>query len=205
MFNCKSDKNYFQLFLLMKINYFNVISSLSQGLDEFNKVKYAQALAKSRKKKLETSKECSLLTYSDIQECIDSVNAQCDEGFEGLIKILNVLLRVYILHHIIIYFFLIVIEILHQLNRAVSMNNHENMMKALNMITEKFDILTFPKDAPLLQLFKKRLIEKESDESGLWLDDVETIAKAITLEIKKIEESTSRSYIYIAFIKLNYS
>lgn len=76
-------------------------------------------------------------------------------------------------------------------------NDHENMMRALEMVTEKFGIPTFPKDAPLyLQLFKKRLIEKESDESGLWLDDVETIAKTITLEIEKIEESMSHSYNY---------
>lgn len=76
-------------------------------------------------------------------------------------------------------------------------NDHENMMRALEMVTEKFGIPTFPKDASLyLQLFKKRLIEKESDESGLWLDDVETIAKTITLEIEKIEESMSHSYNY---------
>lgn len=54
-----------------------------QGLDEFNKVKYAQALTTARQAKLRASQECSILTYSDIQECIDSVNAQCNEGFEG--------------------------------------------------------------------------------------------------------------------------
>ncbi|XP_067211920.1 ras GTPase-activating-like protein IQGAP1 isoform X1 [Linepithema humile] len=147
------------------------------GLDEFNKVKYAQALATTRKIKLEISEECPLLTYSDIQECIDSVNAQCDEGFE-------------------------VIEILHKLNQAVSANDHENMMRALEMITEKFGIPTFPKDAPLYsRLFKKRLIEKQSDESGLWLDDVETIAKAITLEIEKIEETITFLYNINTYVK----
>lgn len=57
-----------------------------QALDEFNKVKYARALTIARQAKLRTSQECSILTYSDIQECIDSVNAQCDEGFQGITK-----------------------------------------------------------------------------------------------------------------------
>jgi len=79
------------------------------------------------------------------------------------------------------------------------------MMRALEMITEKFGIPTFPKDAPLyLQLLKRRLIEKESDESELWLDDVEAIAKTVTLEIEKIEESMSRLSIYIVYVKLEF-
>lgn len=57
-----------------------------QGLDEFNKVKYAQALTTTRQAKLRASRECSILTYSDIQECINSVNKQCNEGFEGTRK-----------------------------------------------------------------------------------------------------------------------
>jgi hypothetical protein len=36
-----------------------------------------------RQKKLEMSEECTLLTYSDIQECIDLVNQECDVDFEG--------------------------------------------------------------------------------------------------------------------------
>lgn len=60
---------------------------ISQGLDEFNKIKYAQTLRTLRQVKLKTFQECSLLTYSDIQQCIYSVNTECDEGFEGRIKI----------------------------------------------------------------------------------------------------------------------
>jgi len=36
-----------------------------------------------RQKKLKMSEECTLLTYSDIQECIDLVNEECDNDFEG--------------------------------------------------------------------------------------------------------------------------
>lgn len=55
-------------------------------MDEFNKVKYAQILATFRQMKLKTSQKCSLLTYSDIQQCIYTVNAECDKGFEGRIE-----------------------------------------------------------------------------------------------------------------------
>ncbi|XP_071553686.1 ras GTPase-activating-like protein IQGAP1 [Temnothorax nylanderi] len=133
-------------------------------LDEFNKVKYAQELTTARQVKLRASEECSILTYSDIQRCIDSVNEQCDEGFE-------------------------VIQILQQINRGVATNDHEGMMKALKMITEKFDIPIYPYDAPFyLKLLKKRLLEKESDGSELWLDDVKTVAKTVTSEIEEMQE-----------------
>ncbi|XP_018366382.1 PREDICTED: ras GTPase-activating-like protein IQGAP1 [Trachymyrmex cornetzi] len=134
------------------------------GLDEFNKVKYARELITARPAKLRAPQECSILSYSDIQECIDLVNVQCDEGFE-------------------------VIEVLQQINRAVSANDHENMMKALKMITAKFDIPTYPYDASFyLKLLKKRLFEKEFDGSELWLDDVKTIAKTVTSEIEEMQE-----------------
>lgn len=58
-------------------------------MDEFNKVKYARELIMARQAKLRASQECSILTYSDIQECIDLVNVQCDEGFEGTTKMLH--------------------------------------------------------------------------------------------------------------------
>ncbi|XP_011877026.1 PREDICTED: ras GTPase-activating-like protein IQGAP1 [Vollenhovia emeryi] len=133
------------------------------GLDEFNKVKYARALTRARQAKLRVSQQCSTLTYSDIHKCIESVNVQCDEGFE-------------------------VIGILQQINRAVAANDHEGTMKAVKIITEKFDIPIYRYDAPFyLKLLKKRLLEKESDESELWLDDVKTIAKKVSLEIQEMQ------------------
>jgi len=71
-------------------------------------------------------------------------------------------------------------------------NDHEGMMKALRMITAKFDIPTYPHDASLyLKLFKRRLLEKESDGSELWLDDVKAIAKTVISEIEELQESMS--------------
>lgn len=72
------------------------------------------------------------------------------------------------------------------------MNDHEHMMKALNIITEKFNIPTYPDDGLFyLKLLKKRLLEKESDGSELWLDDVKTIAKTVVSEIEEIQKSMS--------------
>lgn len=74
-------------------------------------------------------------------------------------------------------------------------------MIALRMITAKFDIPTFPYDASLyLKLFKKRLLEKESDGSELWLDDVKTIAKIVTSEIEEIQESMSHSQNFFSIV-----
>ncbi|RLU14769.1 hypothetical protein DMN91_012656 [Ooceraea biroi] len=135
------------------------------GLDELNKVKYTEALMKMRQRKLETSEECTLLTYSDIQECIELVNEECDDNFE-------------------------VIEILHQINRAVATDDCKNMMKALKVITARVNIPVFSYDTPLyLKLLKKRLGEKKFEGSELWLDDVETIAKTAKSEIEKIKET----------------
>ncbi|KAH0952189.1 hypothetical protein HN011_000264 [Eciton burchellii] len=134
------------------------------GLDEFNKMRYNDALMTMRQKKLEMSEECTLLTYSDIQECIDLVNQECDVDFE-------------------------VIEILQQINRAVATDDYETMMTALKAITERVNIHIFLYDAPLyLSLFKKRLAEKEFDGSELWLDDIQVIADTVKSEIEKIKE-----------------
>ncbi|XP_011265580.1 ras GTPase-activating-like protein IQGAP1 [Camponotus floridanus] len=140
------------------------------GLDEFNKIKYAQTLATLRQVKLKTFQECSLLTYSDIQQCIYSVNTECDEDFE-------------------------VIKILQQINQAVAANDHETMMRALEMITDKCNIPKFSHDPFLcLNRLKKRLIEKKSDGSELWLDDIETVAKTVASEMEQIENMTKFLY-----------
>lgn len=85
-----------------------------------------------------------------------------------------------------------------QINRAVAANDHESMMKALKMITAKFNIPIYPHDASFyLKLLKKRLFEKEFDGSELWLDDVKAITKSVTSEIEEMQES--RSYILNVF------
>lgn len=87
---------------------------------------------------------------------------------------------------------------MHQINRAVAVNDHERMMKALKIITMKFDIPIYPYDAPFyLKLLKKRLLEKQSDGSELWLDDVKTIAKTVTSEINEMQESMSHIFKYV--------
>jgi len=64
------------------------------------------------------------------------------------------------------------------------------MITALKAITERININIFLYDAPLyLSLFKKRLAEKKSDGSELWLDDIQAIAATVKSEIEKIKES----------------
>lgn len=48
-----------------------------QDLDEENKGKYCRALAEIRHQK--KKKECPILTYIDIQDCIEDVNQQCEQ------------------------------------------------------------------------------------------------------------------------------
>lgn len=87
---------------------------------------------------------------------------------------------------------------MHQINRAVTVNDYKRMMKALKIITMKFDIPTYPHDAPFyFKLLKKRLLEKESDGSELWLDDVKTVAKTVASEIEEMQESRSHVFKYI--------
>lgn len=90
---------------------------------------------------------------------------------------------------------LTVIEILQQLNRAVAADDCENMMGALEAIAERANVLsTLVYDAPLyLKLFKKRLSEKESDGSELWLDDIENITEIAKSEIEEIKKSMYRN------------
>jgi len=74
----------------------------------------------------------------------------------------------------------------------VATDDYENMMTALKAITKRVNIHIFLYDAPLyLSLFKKRLVEKESDGSELWLDDIQAVAGTVKSEIEKIEESMS--------------
>lgn len=57
-----------------------------QDLDPKLKSKYWKALAALRKKKIADKYECSVLTYTDIHECIDIVTHQYDESNLGKFK-----------------------------------------------------------------------------------------------------------------------
>jgi hypothetical protein len=59
------------------------LTLFKQDLDPELKTKYWQALAAFRKKKITEKYECSILTYIDIQECIDVVSHQYDASNLG--------------------------------------------------------------------------------------------------------------------------
>ncbi|KZC12883.1 Ras GTPase-activating-like protein IQGAP1 [Dufourea novaeangliae] len=135
------------------------------GLDHENKVKYYRALAAVRCEKQAISEECPLLTYIDIQECIDVVNQQCQNDSD-------------------------VIQVLRQLNSAVVENDRNGIITALKDTALKLQKPTSPDDASLyLKLFKKCLAEKHFDGSELWLDDVETITKIVAAEAETVQNA----------------
>ncbi|XP_029050274.2 ras GTPase-activating-like protein IQGAP1 [Osmia bicornis bicornis] len=133
------------------------------GLDPENKVKYYRALAVVRCEKQAISEECPLLTYIDIQECIDVVNEQCQNDD-------------------------VVIQVLRQLNLAVVENDRKGIITALKDTALKLQKPTSPEDASLyLKLFKKCLAEKHFDGSELWLEDVEAITKIVAAEAENVQ------------------
>ncbi|XP_054010124.1 ras GTPase-activating-like protein IQGAP1, partial [Hylaeus anthracinus] len=135
------------------------------GLDHENKVKYYRALAGVRCEKQVISDECPLLTYIDIQECIDVVNQQCQNDDD-------------------------VIQVLRQINTAVVNNDRNELMTALKNTALKLQKPTSPDNASLyLKLFKKCLAEKHFDGSELWLEDVETITKVVAAEAETVQNA----------------
>ncbi|KAK9298625.1 hypothetical protein QLX08_008104 [Tetragonisca angustula] len=132
------------------------------GLDQGNKVKYYRALATVRFEK-QTREECPLLTYSDIQECIDHVNQQCENDDE-------------------------VIQVLRQLNSAVIENDRNSIIATLKNSALKLEKPILLTDASLyLKLFKTCLEEKHNDGSELWLEDVENITKIVASESMNVQ------------------
>ncbi|CAK9799762.1 Ras GTPase-activating-like protein IQGAP1 [Anthophora plagiata] len=135
------------------------------GLDQENKVKYYRALAAVRCEKQAIAEECPLLTYIDIQECIDVVNQQCQNDDD-------------------------VIQVLRQLNLAVAENDRNGVINALKNTSLKLRKPSSPEDASLyLKLFKKCLAEKHVDGSQLWLENVETITKIVAAEAENVQRA----------------
>ncbi|XP_006618095.1 ras GTPase-activating-like protein IQGAP1 isoform X1 [Apis dorsata] len=133
-------------------------------IDQENKVKYYRILVTARCKK--QSEECPVLTYIDIQDCIDIVNQQCQNDDQ-------------------------VIQVLRQLNSSIVENDRNNVIAALKdsaLKLQKDTSATLPKDASLyLKLFKKCLKEKHSDGSELWLEDVENITRIVVSESENVQ------------------
>ncbi|XP_058789628.1 ras GTPase-activating-like protein IQGAP1 isoform X2 [Phymastichus coffea] len=135
------------------------------NLEEDNKVKYLRALAAVRHEKQLTEEICPLLTFIDVQECVDLVNEQCFEDNK-------------------------VVDVINSLNIAVKKNSRSEMMEALEHITIKLEKSTSPDDASLyLKLFTKRLTEKHSDGSELWLEDVEQILQTVLDESESVQHA----------------
>ncbi|XP_048514358.1 ras GTPase-activating-like protein IQGAP1 isoform X2 [Athalia rosae] len=133
-------------------------------VDVGNKVKYHRVLAGARREKQAAfMNECPLLTYVDIQECVEIVNGQCQEDNE-LIRVLN------------------------ELNGAVIEDSRALVINALRDPLLKLKEPISPADASLyLKLFKKCLVENHSDGSELWLEDINDIAQTVVKEVEQVQ------------------
>ncbi|XP_046426455.1 ras GTPase-activating-like protein IQGAP1 [Neodiprion fabricii] len=133
-------------------------------LDIENKVKYHRALAAARiEKQAVFVSENPLLTYVDIQECVDIVNQQCQED-NAVILILN------------------------ELNDAVINNSRAGIINTLQNPLLKLRQPIPPADSSLyLKLFKKALDENHPDGSGLWLEDVNNVAQIVYDEVEEVQ------------------
>nr|XP_050869767.1 ras GTPase-activating-like protein IQGAP1 isoform X2 [Vespula vulgaris] len=130
-------------------------------LNEENKTKYFSALATARWEKQSQSVPCHILTYIDIRDCIELVNQQYQQDNE-------------------------LIQMLHELNLAMVEDNPYTVTEALTKLQLKLYWYITPKD-PLFvyKLLKKCLLEKHSDGSELWLDDVENVLSILSKESEK--------------------
>lgn len=137
--------------------------TLVKSLDEENKVKYYQALEKIRFENQTNRKKCSILSYIDIQECIDFVNEQCVNDDEA-------------------------IAVLRVLNNSVKINNRFSLMKALNSPQLRMNNSVSANDATLyLTLFHNCLDDKHSDGSELWLEDIERVSEIVAEEVEDVK------------------
>ncbi|XP_047098863.1 ras GTPase-activating-like protein IQGAP1 [Schistocerca piceifrons] len=128
-------------------------SNLDQGLC----VKYWQVLKAKRTYKLAKKMACPLLTYFDIQDCIDIVHQQSEDSNQ-------------------------MIMCLHNLNQALENGNDEAIIRILQDPVLKFDIT--PDHAVVYVHFLKGKRQKKGSE--LWLEDAEDAISAANDEIKSV-------------------
>ncbi|XP_033210310.1 ras GTPase-activating-like protein IQGAP1 isoform X3 [Belonocnema kinseyi] len=134
-------------------------------LEEENKVKYFMALTAVRCEKRMSGEGCPLLTYNDIQESIDLVNKKCLHDDE-------------------------VIQVLRNLNSAVTENKRGEVMEALQATSLKLNKPVSLADTSLyLKLFKKCLFEKHSDGSELWLEDIHEVTEKVANEAQDVQSA----------------
>ncbi|GLH16291.1 Ras GTPase-activating-like protein IQGAP2 [Gryllus bimaculatus] len=132
------------------------------GLDYHYKVKYWQELAKARQSKLYEKCSCQILTYFDIQNCIDSVNEHYENSN-------------------------LVIQALHLLNDAVKKRDFkavENVLK--NPVLGLTDNVSSVDSSLFLSMLELR--QKQREGSELWLEDVHAVVKDMLHEVHEVQK-----------------
>ncbi|KAL7293724.1 hypothetical protein TKK_0012795 [Trichogramma kaykai] len=141
-----------------------------QNLEVEHKVKYTQALRAVREEKRLVENVCPLLTYIDIQDCIDSVNEQCLEDTKIITK-------------------------LELLTQIVKRNQKDKMFSILEQIGKIINASFEKKNVMLYMiLLKKNLVQKHADGSGLWLEDILEMIESAKMEHDHVESVASFMY-----------
>ncbi|XP_063995334.1 ras GTPase-activating-like protein IQGAP1 [Diachasmimorpha longicaudata] len=136
-----------------------------KDLDVSSKVKYYLALAAARSDQEKDIEVCPILTYIDIQNCIDVVNLECRNANDA-------------------------IDILRDLNVAVNTNNRKGVIESLTNPSLKLNTPISRADATLyLVLFKRCLDDNHRDGSQLWLEDIENVAQAVVSEVAHVKHA----------------
>ncbi|XP_069669169.1 ras GTPase-activating-like protein IQGAP1 isoform X2 [Periplaneta americana] len=143
------------------------------GLDPASKMKYLQALVVLRQNKLTDECECPVLTYTDVQECIDIVNNQHEEN--------NILIMA-----------------LQKLNTAIEEKDLKAMLRALQSPSLKLVDNIAPVDSILyLKLLYKCWTKRQKEGRVLWLEDVQSVVKLA------VDEINDAKCVCQSFVKIN--
>ncbi|XP_068082254.1 ras GTPase-activating-like protein IQGAP1 [Anabrus simplex] len=130
-------------------------------LDPAFKVKYWQALFTCRQQKLEDNCECPVLSYFDIQECVDLVNQQCEDSNQ-------------------------IILALQLLNAAIQAKDSSATLTAVqNPVLQLGDCISSHDSALLLRVLEDCWIRKQNDGTELWLEDVQEAVKYVLVEAEE--------------------
>nr|XP_018903621.1 PREDICTED: ras GTPase-activating-like protein IQGAP1 [Bemisia tabaci] len=139
----------------------NNLNAHLSNLDKACKLPYYRALCANRYYKVSQACNCPLLTYQNIQECIDIVNEQS--------KVNDA-----------------IIESLHDLNAALLQNNKNKALKILkNPILNVSENISDQEDEMIYTMLLEQL-EKQKNDSELWLEDIEKIIIDAKQEVEEI-------------------
>ncbi|OWR44686.1 ras GTPase-activating protein IQGAP1 [Danaus plexippus plexippus] len=183
---CELDKNLNESEIAATALYLNDVAAVSEAVERGNEIavwnalnskqinleglrphcrrRYLSALISALQVKVKEQCECPLLTLEDIKDTLDMVNVKDDNNDE-------------------------LIEIIDQINKAVTDENSEALITLLKSSCLKLPSTLHREEYPLyMRTLKKRLLQKELE--NLWLEDIIGAIDDVNTESKKVKELT---------------